>query len=79
VFWRTALTAGFGNLLRAFWRREGWSQEVLAEQSGMSVRTISVLESGHWPPRLSSIRLLADTLKLHAADAERLLATAIGA
>jgi transcriptional regulator with XRE-family HTH domain len=69
----------FGELLRGFRRRTGWSQEALAERSGMSARTISVLESGRRPPRLSSAALLADALDLEAADRERLLATATGA
>jgi tetratricopeptide (TPR) repeat protein/transcriptional regulator with XRE-family HTH domain len=56
---------GFGSLLRARRQAAGLSQQELAEQSGLAVRTISDLERGRtrWPYRDSLYRL-ADALGL---------------
>ena len=49
----------FGRLLRGYRLRAGWTQEELAERSGISAHAISVLESGRRRPRLSSLAALA--------------------
>ena len=61
---------GFGGRLRACRRSSGLSQQELAEQSGLSIRAISKLESGRtrWPYP-DSVDRLADALGLR--DAER--------
>ena len=45
----------------------GWSQEELAERSGLSVRTIQRIETGG-RPGLASARLLADALEVDVAE-----------
>lgn len=51
------------------WRkRRGFSQRSLAKASGVSFVTIARLETGKFDPRLSSLRLLAQALKVKARD-----------
>src|SRR4051812_35474359 len=53
----------FGSLLRSYRVTAGWSQERLAEQSGLSFRGVSDLERGvRRSPRLETVRMLADAL-----------------
>ncbi|MFE9426447.1 ATP-binding protein [Kitasatospora sp. NPDC006697] len=68
----------FGELLRELRRNRAWTQEELAERSGMSAHAISVLEAGRRRPRISSVSRLAEALALTAADRERLVAAARG-
>lgn len=49
-------------------RAQGWSQEELAQQSGLSLRTIQRIENGESKPRLHSLRVLAETLGLPLTD-----------
>lgn len=58
----------FGRLLRGYRLRAGRTQEELAERSGISAHTISVLESGRRRPRLSTLAALATGLDLSADD-----------
>lgn len=64
----------FGGLLRDHRLRLSWTQEELADRSGMSVHAVSVLESGKRKPRLSTLTQLADALELVGADREALIA-----
>ncbi|MEV7601244.1 tetratricopeptide repeat protein [Kitasatospora sp. NPDC089797] len=68
----------FGTLLRQHRYSTGWTQEQLAEESGISTHAISVLESGRRRPRLSSVARLATALGLDPADRDRLLSAARG-
>jgi DNA-binding XRE family transcriptional regulator len=52
---RTALDEDFALLLRRFRLRAALTQEQLAEHSGVSVHSVSVLEGGRRRPRLSSV------------------------
>jgi transcriptional regulator with XRE-family HTH domain len=63
-------TAGiFGGALKRHRRRLAWSQEDLAEASGIAARTISDLERGvARRPRSATVRMLADALGLSGAD-----------
>ena len=70
------MTAGFGEVLRGFRVRAGWTQEGLAARSGVSAHAISILESGRRRPRPISVAALADALCLNAADAKMLSASA---
>src|SRR5680860_208448 len=64
-----------GQLLQRFRLAAGVSQEELAEQSGVSARTISDFERGlRSAPRLETVRLLADALALTDDDRAALLA-----
>jgi non-specific serine/threonine protein kinase len=59
----------FGTLLRRYRRAAGLTQEQLAEQTGVSVRTISDLERGvRDTPHQDTILLLATALGLQDAD-----------
>ncbi|GHF19909.1 ATP-binding protein [Streptomyces morookaense] len=70
----------FGTVLRTYRRRAGLTQEELAEQAGLSARTIRALESGQGRvPRLASVREVAKALGLKAGEQQRLLATATDA
>ncbi|MHB8645968.1 MAG: helix-turn-helix domain-containing protein, partial [Thermomicrobiales bacterium] len=62
----------FGDLLRRFRLAGGFTQETLAERSGISARAISDLERGiKKRPQKETVRLLAAALEL--PDEERLL------
>lgn len=55
-------------------RERGWTQEDLAERSGLSVRTVRNVELGKISPRASTVTLLARALDIdqpHAAEAAR--------
>src|SRR5262245_9362309 len=55
------------------------TQEALAEQAGVGVRTIRGLETGERAdPRVTTVRLLADALSLRPEEHEELLGAAIG-
>jgi tetratricopeptide (TPR) repeat protein/transcriptional regulator with XRE-family HTH domain len=54
----------FGELLRDCRLSVGWTQDELANRSGVSAHSISVLEAGRRQPRLSSVSLLAEALGL---------------
>jgi predicted ATPase/DNA-binding XRE family transcriptional regulator len=69
--------AGFGGLLRRHRREAGLSQEGLAELAGLSVDAIAALERGRRrAPRAHTLRLLADALRLSAADRAQFTAAA---
>ena len=60
---RARQDAGFGSLLRRCRLTAGLTQEELAEQSGLSVRTIADMERGRTvTPRSQTVALLADAL-----------------
>ncbi len=62
-----------GVVLRQFRLRAGLTQEALAEQSGVSVRTIRGLETGtRRNPRRTSLRQLADALGLELHERDKL-------
>src|SRR5438270_9105437 len=68
----------FGQLLRRFRKSAGLTQEVLAEQAGISARTISDLERGLYQhPHWDTVQLLADALGLTPED-RRILESASG-
>ncbi|HCU48960.1 MAG TPA: transcriptional regulator, SARP family protein [Micromonosporaceae bacterium] len=68
------------SLLRTWRERALLTQEQLARQTGLGVRTIRRLESqGLLRPRTDSVRLLADALKLSHAERSLLVTTARGA
>jgi transcriptional regulator with XRE-family HTH domain len=69
--------APVGELLRHHRIAAALSQEALAERAGLSVRAIGDLERGiHQVPRLETVRLLADALRLDEVGRAELLAAA---
>jgi transcriptional regulator with XRE-family HTH domain len=59
----------FGSALRRYRQRLAWSQEDLADASGVAARTISDLERGvARQPRSATVRLLAEALRLSGPD-----------
>ncbi len=66
-----------GSLLQRFRLDAAFSQEALAERAGLSVRAVSDLERGlRQAPRLETIRLLADALRLGESDRAALISAA---
>ncbi len=69
--------ATFGARLRGYRIAAALSQEELAERSGLSTRGISDLERGaRREPRLETVRMLGEALRLDPADLEHLLRAA---
>lgn len=67
----------FGELLRGFRKREGYSQQWLADNIGMPRSTISNWENSiHLPRNLDIVRKIAEVLNLFPEDTDKLLAAA---
>ena len=66
----------WGRLFRAHRLRAGMSQEELARISGVSVRGIRMIENGRRRPRASTVKTLAESLRLSATDQRTLLEAA---
>lgn len=67
----------FGDLLRRYRRSAGLTQEMLAEQAGLSVRTISDLERGlAHRPHSYTVQFLAEALGLDAEAQQAFAASA---
>ena len=58
----------FGEELRRLRKRSGLSQETLAARAGLSPEAVSLLERGRRSPRMTTMRLLAEGLRLAEAD-----------
>jgi transcriptional regulator with XRE-family HTH domain len=54
----------FAQLFRRYRRERGITQEVLAEQAGLSARGIRAVEQGESSPHKDTVRLLAEALRL---------------
>ncbi len=68
----------FATLLRQLRHAAGLTQDELADRAHVSARTISDLERGLNGPRKTTVMLLADALRLGAADRKKLAAAARG-
>lgn len=67
----------FGDLVRAYRRAAGWTQEELAERTGLSVRGISNIEgSARHVPRRETVQLLANALGIEGEVREDFLKVA---
>ena len=66
-----SLKAHFSANLRRLRTRKGWSQERLAEESGLHRTYISGLERGTRNPSLQIVERLAEALKVRAAELVR--------
>ena len=63
-----SLQIRFGQFLAAQRKRRGLKQGELAEQSGLSIDTITKLETGAMGASFRSIQMLADALKIDPAE-----------
>jgi tetratricopeptide (TPR) repeat protein/transcriptional regulator with XRE-family HTH domain len=73
------VTNRFSALLRQLRLRANMTQEQLEEHSGVSVRTIRRFETAaHANPGVSTVRRLADALRLSQEERDSLLAASIG-
>jgi predicted ATPase/DNA-binding XRE family transcriptional regulator len=71
------MVASFGELLRRFRIAASLTQEALAERCRISPATVAAIEQGRRnAPRLSTVLLIAEALKLSAADREALATAA---
>ncbi|GAB3433018.1 AfsR/SARP family transcriptional regulator [Flindersiella endophytica] len=68
--------ADLAELLRAHRIRLSWTQAELADEAGVSERTVHGLESGRTRPRPSTARLLGAALGLDGTELERFLRAA---
>ena len=62
------LAAGFGRNLAEARKRAGYSQESLAWASGLHRTQIGKLEAGERVPRIDTLLLLAQTMKVDPAE-----------
>ena len=63
-----------GEALRERRTRLGFSQDDLARAAGIDVTTVCNIEAGRNRPRPSTLRLLADALRIHGSERDRLIA-----
>jgi predicted ATPase/DNA-binding XRE family transcriptional regulator len=68
--------AYFGDELRRLRKHFGLSQEALAHRAGLTPEAVSLLERGRREPRMSTLQLLAQAMRLPDADAQALFASA---
>ena len=61
----------FGHELRWYRQRAGMSQEGLASRAGLSPEAVSLLERGKRSPRMTTLSLLADALRLSGEERDR--------
>lgn len=57
-----------GNRLQLLRKQKGLSQEALADDSGLSVRTIQRIETGVSTPRVYTLKVLADALGVSVGE-----------
>lgn len=69
--------SAFGSELRWYRQRAGMSQEVLAARAGLSPEAVSLLERGKRSPRMTTLSLLADALRLDGGERDRFFATLV--
>ena len=68
--WQSKLSL-FGDELRRLRRRSGLSQENLASRAGLSPEAVSLLERGRRSPRMTTMRMLADALRLRSSTGSK--------
>ena len=60
--------ASVGDCLREIRTQSGLSMRVLAEMSGLSINTLSLIENGHTSPSVSTLQQLAQSLQVPMTD-----------
>lgn len=71
--------SAFGSELRWYRQRAGMSQEGLATRAGLSPEAVSLLERGRRSPRMTTLSLLADALRLAGDEREHFFASLLPA
>lgn len=69
-------TTEFGRLLAAYREELNWTKTQLAEQAKLDPSSVSRLEGGSRLPELTTIKVLAEAMKLSPVERERLIASA---
>jgi transcriptional regulator with XRE-family HTH domain len=64
-------STGFGKILRDRRLRSGLTQEMLAERSGLGLRSIQGLERGETQPRRETLRRLTEAVQLPAEQVDQ--------
>lgn len=62
------INKNFGDTVRKLRKRQGMSQEVLAEKAGLDLTSVNEIENGGRNPMLKTIRKIASALKVSVKD-----------
>lgn len=57
-----------GDRVRELRNQRGWYQQELANRAGVSMQTVSNLETGRYSPQLGKLSKIADALGVPLAD-----------
>jgi transcriptional regulator with XRE-family HTH domain len=57
-----------GHTVRALRLKKGWSQDVFADRSGLNRAHVGEIERGETNVTLQTLKIIADTLKVHITD-----------
>ena len=63
-----ATTAPVGDKVRDLRKERGWSQQELADQAGISMQTVSNLETGRHVPGIATLSKIAGALGVPLSD-----------
>jgi transcriptional regulator with XRE-family HTH domain len=63
-----ATTAPVGNKVRDLRKGRGWSQQELADRAGISMQTVSNLETGRHVPGMATLSKIAGALGVSLPD-----------
>jgi len=66
-----AIQKKVGAKVRALRKRQGWSQDVFADRSGLHRAHVSEIERGESNVTLQTLKILADTLGVRIVDLVR--------
>jgi len=65
---RSEMLSAFGERLRDLRKARGWTSERLAQESSLTVSSVSNIERALQEPRLSTLLLLVDTLEVRPTE-----------
>ena len=68
MFFMEAATAPVGDKVRDMRKGRGWSQQELADQAGISMQTVSNLETGRHVPGIATLSKIAGALEVSITD-----------
>ena len=67
------MQVSFSNVLKQEWLATGLSQEKFAEKVGLSMRSISLLETGKQQPTLPTLNRIAKALDIKTSELLKLI------